>query len=191
MTCGATCPASVRRRCTSRSSRRSIACRRPTSSPLGSADAGARHGQRRARGEAEGQGDRQLARRARHAHGDRARSRRCSSSTATHLPMLFIVSDLTLQPRARPTAPTSMRVEVDKARGVKCDRCWRYVPSVRTEPDWSGICDRCVDALAEPVNSLTVTVTSAPARALDRRRRRRARSGRQGARARHSRSTRA
>jgi hypothetical protein len=27
------------------------------------------------------------------------------------------------------------------------------VPSVRTEPDWSGICDRCVEALAEPVNS--------------------------------------
>jgi len=46
-----------------------------------------------------------------------------------------------------------VRVEVGKARGVKCSRCWRYVPSVRTEPDWAGICDRCVEALAEPVNS--------------------------------------
>ena len=46
-----------------------------------------------------------------------------------------------------------VRVDVGKARGVKCGRCWRFVPSVRTEPDWAGICDRCVEALAEPVNS--------------------------------------
>jgi isoleucyl-tRNA synthetase len=69
-----------------------------------------------------------------------------------HLPTLFIVSDLTLN---LGTADGADFVGVDggKARGVKCGRCWRYVPSVRTEPDWEGICDRCVDALAEPVNS--------------------------------------
>jgi isoleucyl-tRNA synthetase len=68
------------------------------------------------------------------------------------LPMLFIVSDLTLNLGSTDGAD-DVRVEVGKARGVKCGRCWRYVPSVRTEPDWSGICDRCVEALAEPVNS--------------------------------------
>jgi isoleucyl-tRNA synthetase len=68
------------------------------------------------------------------------------------LPMLFIVSDLTLN--VGTTAGTDeVRVDVGKARGVKCGRCWRYVPTVRSEPDWAGICDRCVDALAEPVNS--------------------------------------
>ena len=69
-----------------------------------------------------------------------------------YLPTLFIVSDLTLNldPSA---AADNVRVEVGKARGVKCGRCWRYVPSVRTESDWAGICDRCVEALAEPVNS--------------------------------------
>ncbi len=67
------------------------------------------------------------------------------------LPMFFIVSELTLQ-LGSGDAPDELRVEVDKASGVKCDRCWRYVPSVRTEPDWAGICDRCVEALAEPVN---------------------------------------
>jgi isoleucyl-tRNA synthetase len=46
--------------------------------------------------------------------------------------------------------PLSIRVR--KAEGVKCERCWRYVAKVRTEPDWAGICDRCVDALAEPVS---------------------------------------
>jgi isoleucyl-tRNA synthetase len=44
-------------------------------------------------------------------------------------------------------------VVIEKAPGVKCARCWRYVSSVRSEPEWAGICDRCVEALAEPVNS--------------------------------------
>jgi isoleucyl-tRNA synthetase len=69
-----------------------------------------------------------------------------------HLPTLFIVSDLTLNLGTADGADF-VGVDVGKARGVKCGRCWRYVPSVRTEPDWEGICDRCVDALAEPVNS--------------------------------------
>jgi len=68
------------------------------------------------------------------------------------LPTLFIVSDLTLN-LGEATGVDQVRIDVGKARGVKCERCWRYVPSVRTEPDWSGICDRCVEALAEPVNS--------------------------------------
>ncbi|HXH25113.1 MAG TPA: isoleucine--tRNA ligase [Vicinamibacterales bacterium] len=67
------------------------------------------------------------------------------------LPTLFIVSDVALHVDAG-AAAESVQVTVEKAPGVKCQRCWRYVPSVRTEPDWSGICDRCVDALAEPVN---------------------------------------
>jgi isoleucyl-tRNA synthetase len=65
------------------------------------------------------------------------------------LPTLFIVSDLDLLVGS-PDGPDSIHVEVDKAPGVKCDRCWRVVPAVRTEPEWKGICDRCVDALAEP-----------------------------------------
>jgi isoleucyl-tRNA synthetase len=67
------------------------------------------------------------------------------------LPMLFIVSDIDLRIGSEGAAD-EVRVEVEKAPGVKCERCWRFVPAVRTEPDWAGICDRCVDALAEPVN---------------------------------------
>ena len=67
------------------------------------------------------------------------------------LPMLFIVSDLDLRVGA-PGEAGAVTVLVGKARGTKCERCWRYVPTVRTEPDWAGICDRCVAALAEPVN---------------------------------------
>jgi isoleucyl-tRNA synthetase len=67
------------------------------------------------------------------------------------LPMLFIVSDVDLHVGSTEGAD-DVRVEVQRASGVKCERCWRFVPSVRSEPDWAGICDRCVDALAEPVN---------------------------------------
>ena len=64
------------------------------------------------------------------------------------LPTLFIVSNLDLRV-GDAEGPDSVFVEVDRAPGVKCERCWRFVPAVRTEPDWAGICDRCVEALAE------------------------------------------
>ena len=67
------------------------------------------------------------------------------------LPMLFIVSDVTLHVGST-DGTDSVRIEVEKAAGVKCERCWRYVPRVRTEPHWAGICDRCVDALPETVH---------------------------------------
>ena len=54
--------------------------------------------------------------------------------------------------RTGPGRHCEVRVEVEKAPGVKCARCWRFVPSVRTEPDCAGICDRCVEALAGLVN---------------------------------------
>ena len=45
-----------------------------------------------------------------------------------YLPMLFIVSDLTLNFGAA-DGPDDIRVDVGKAHGVKCGRCWRFVPS--------------------------------------------------------------
>jgi isoleucyl-tRNA synthetase len=75
------------------------------------------------------------------------------------LPMLFNVSDVELTVHTAgsseqdpASAANEVRVEVEKAPGVKCARCWRIVPRVRTEPDCVGICDRCVDALAGLVN---------------------------------------
>ncbi len=67
------------------------------------------------------------------------------------LPMLFIVSDVELRP-----APTDVeansearpRVTIERAGGVKCERCWRYVPVVSSDPQWAGLCSRCQDALS-------------------------------------------
>ena len=63
--------------------------------------------------------------------------------------MLFIVSEVELRPGDEDAAP---RVEIERASGVKCERCWRYVPAVSTDPAWAGLCDRCQEALAQPVN---------------------------------------
>ena len=75
------------------------------------------------------------------------------------LPMLFIVSEVELrpstrdQPSARSGEPPStldvMEITIERAAGVKCERCWRYVSSVSSDPAWAGICERCQEALAE------------------------------------------
>jgi isoleucyl-tRNA synthetase len=41
----------------------------------------------------------------------------------------------------------TVQVVVDKADGIKCERCWRYVPRVSNEGGFEGLCDRCVEAL--------------------------------------------
>ena len=64
-----------------------------------------------------------------------------------YLPMLLNVSDVGLHVGATGGAD-HVQVVVEKAPGTKCARCWRFVPSVRTEPEWAGICDRCRDALS-------------------------------------------
>ena len=82
---------------------------------------------------------------------------------AANLPSLFITSDvrvvsdpdLPIDAESAAAAGAQYRenggaavVEARRANGVKCDRCWRYVPSVtRTDP--TGLCSRCVDALSE------------------------------------------
>ena len=74
---------------------------------------------------------------------------------AKQLPMLFIVSEVEV--RAAPAdveaAGDAMpRVSIERAGGVKCERCWRIVAAVSSEPAAAGLCDRCQDALAETVN---------------------------------------
>jgi isoleucyl-tRNA synthetase len=63
------------------------------------------------------------------------------SEHATQLPMLFIVSDVEL----RRGKAEGLHVAVERAPGMKCERCWRYVPKVCSE----GICERCQAALAK------------------------------------------
>jgi isoleucyl-tRNA synthetase len=68
---------------------------------------------------------------------------------AQELPTLFIVSAVELR-RVDPNA-AQPPVVIERAGGVKCERCWRYVPGVSADPAWAGLCDRCQDALAAHV----------------------------------------
>jgi isoleucyl-tRNA synthetase len=64
----------------------------------------------------------------------------------TDLPMLFIVSAMDLEPLS--DGSDRIEVEVRRAEGHKCARCWRIVPAVSARPGQEGLCDRCLAALS-------------------------------------------
>jgi isoleucyl-tRNA synthetase len=73
------------------------------------------------------------------------------------LPTLFIVSDVSVEGGEAPDGSAAYEesetsgaaIAVGRAAGVKCDRCWRYVPQVSDAPSSAGLCDRCEQAVAE------------------------------------------
>ena len=82
------------------------------------------------------------------------------------LPMLFITSAVEMETVPHAALPPvndpiasnvftevrgTARIEVSQADGTKCQRCWRYVRMVSSEPNTDGLCDRCADALSEAV----------------------------------------
>jgi isoleucyl-tRNA synthetase len=74
---------------------------------------------------------------------------------AAELPMLFIVSDVELRPALAGDergADEGPGITIERAPGVKCERCWRYVRAVSSDPAWAGLCERCQEALAEPIH---------------------------------------
>jgi isoleucyl-tRNA synthetase len=72
----------------------------------------------------------------------------------SHLPMLFIVSEVELSSVPAEVVGATGAAEdgkplitIARASGIKCERCWRIVPSVSSEPESAGLCDRCQAAL--------------------------------------------
>ncbi|MDW8130746.1 MAG: isoleucine--tRNA ligase [Bryobacterales bacterium] len=60
------------------------------------------------------------------------------------LPALFIVSQVALEQK-----PGELQVEVERAAGRKCERCWKYSTAVGADPVWPTICPACVEAVRE------------------------------------------
>jgi isoleucyl-tRNA synthetase len=84
-------------------------------------------------------------------------------SYAKDLPALFIVSQVQVQNAAAATAPggdglQGITIQIEKAEGKKCDRCWNYSIHVGENPRYPTICERCSEALAE--------IESTPAHAI-------------------------
>jgi isoleucyl-tRNA synthetase len=65
----------------------------------------------------------------------------------TDLPGLFIVSQVTLS--NSPGVGDAIRVTVERADGVKCERCWKYSTAVGVDARYPTVCDSCAAALAE------------------------------------------
>ena len=72
------------------------------------------------------------------------------------LPALFIVSQVVVRPIEKPAGEKhlasdgalGMSVNVVKAEGEKCERCWNYRDAVGRVPEHPTLCDRCIEAVA-------------------------------------------
>ena len=41
----------------------------------------------------------------------------------------------------------AFQLQVERAEGTRCERCWRYVSNVAVTPKVEGLCTRCVEML--------------------------------------------
>ena len=64
---------------------------------------------------------------------------------AKELPELFIVSQVDLQR----SDSGDLAVEVERATGVKCERCWKYKHDVGSDARLPGVCASCAAAVEE------------------------------------------
>jgi isoleucyl-tRNA synthetase len=65
------------------------------------------------------------------------------------LRFLLIVSGLEVRPLSGGNGNAPLRVEVSRAPGSKCERCWNYSTQVGTSERYPTVCERCLAALAE------------------------------------------
>ncbi|MDX9973903.1 MAG: isoleucine--tRNA ligase [FCB group bacterium] len=79
------------------------------------------------------------------------RSARILESHRDQLPWVFIVSKVEVAPVSEEAAQTEgkLLVNVDRAPGEKCVRCWNYKDTVGLNPEHPHICTRCVEQLGE------------------------------------------
>lgn len=64
---------------------------------------------------------------------------------AAELPALFIVSQVSLEQQGG----EPLSVQVERAAGGKCERCWKYTTDVGANPDFPTICAACAEAVTE------------------------------------------
>ena len=67
---------------------------------------------------------------------------------AAELRYLFIVSAVTLS-QASGNGTGSVHIEIKKAEGLKCERCWNYSIHVGEDKDYPTVCERCSAVLKE------------------------------------------
>jgi isoleucyl-tRNA synthetase len=67
------------------------------------------------------------------------------------LPALFIVSQVALADRLGDEAASpllsELKIQVERAPGGKCERCWNYKEAVGSDATHPGLCERCVEVI--------------------------------------------
>jgi isoleucyl-tRNA synthetase len=71
------------------------------------------------------------------------------SRYADRLRYLFIVSAVTLLPGKSGNGTGAVSVQVSKAEGRKCERCWNYSTHVGEDSNYPTVCERCSAVLKE------------------------------------------
>jgi isoleucyl-tRNA synthetase len=66
-------------------------------------------------------------------------------SVENELPTWFITSEVSLEQGTT----DELEVKVDRARGDKCERCWRYTTDVGSNSDFPTVCARCASVLPD------------------------------------------
>ena len=61
---------------------------------------------------------------------------------------IFIVSAVKLA-RGSGNGTGSVHIEVERAEGAKCERCWNFSTHVGEDKDYPMVCERCSAALKE------------------------------------------
>jgi isoleucyl-tRNA synthetase len=69
---------------------------------------------------------------------------------SSELPGLFIVSQVSLDKRTQGSGDVAVKVE--RAAGVKCERCWKYTTDVGSNGAFPTICGPCAEAVLENRN---------------------------------------
>ena len=62
---------------------------------------------------------------------------------------IFIVSDVVLEKAPSVNGDAVLKITVDKAPGLKCERCWNYSIHVGEEREYPSVCERCSAVLHE------------------------------------------
>ena len=73
----------------------------------------------------------------------------------SQLPMIFIVSQVDLriaETGERSEGNASPRIEIQRAEGGKCERCWNYSTDVGKEGEFPRLCGRCIGPVREYLN---------------------------------------
>ena len=68
---------------------------------------------------------------------------------ASELPGLFIVSRVVLSRQAE----AGLTVAIDRAPGVKCERCWKYTDDVGSDAELPTVCASCAAAVRETLSA--------------------------------------